>query len=103
MNDGSGMTSPRLLGEWTHDPGCSCSRTSLGCCLQTAGTLWPESLRDWPRSGMWDGTGFYELPMSERATDAPDGSALLYTPNTRDGTPPRSRDEWQKHQLSGKG
>src|SRR5690606_40318137 len=98
MNAGSSTTSARLLAEWTHDPGCSCSRTSLGCCLQTAGTLWPESLRDWPRSGMWDGTGFYELPMSERATDAPDGSALLYTPNTRDGRSEEHTSELQSRE-----
>lgn len=81
------MTSPRLLAEWSHDPGCSCSRTSLGCCLRIAGTLWPVSFRDWPRSAMSSRTGLYELPMLEPLTSGSGGSAspgLLPTPTARE-------------------
>lgn len=77
------MTSARLLAEWSHDPGCSCSRTSLGCCLLMAGTLWPVSFRDWPRSAMSSRTGLYELPTLVPLTSASGGSAspgLLPTP-----------------------
>lgn len=77
------MTSARLLAEWDHDPGCSCSRTSLGCCLRMAGTLWPVSFRAWPRSAMSSRTGLYELPTLEPLTGGSGGSAsrgLLPTP-----------------------
>ncbi len=73
------MTSPTLLAEWGHDPTCS-SRTCPGCCLLTAGTLWPVVFTDWPASATWDHGGLYELPTSEPVTDGPDGSALLATP-----------------------
>ena len=86
MTDGSGTTYKPWLGEWTHDPACSCSKTSLGCLLQTAGTLWPESLMVWPPSATWDGTGFYERPMLEPATSDADGSALP-TPNAQESDP----------------
>ncbi len=81
------MTSPMLSAEWNHDPGCSCSKTSMGCCLQTVGTLWPESYLDWPRSATWDATGFYEHPTSAPRTSAPGSSSspgLLPTPRTSD-------------------
>jgi len=81
------MTSARLLAEWSHDPGCSCSKTSLGCCLLMAGTLWPVSFRDWPRSATWDATGYYELPTLAPLTSASDGSVspgLLPTPTARE-------------------
>lgn len=80
------MTSARLLAEWSHDPGCSCSRTSLGCCLLMAGTLWPVSFRDWPRSATSSRTGLYELPTLEPLTAANGGSAspgLLKTPTAQ--------------------
>lgn len=85
MNDGSGATLPPLLGEWTHRPECSCLRTSLGCCLQTAGTLWPRSLKDWPRSAMWDATGLRQLPASELVTSDNASSSLLNTPRAARG------------------
>lgn len=80
------MTSARLLAEWSHDPGCSCSKTSLGCCLLMAGTLWPVSFRDWPRSATSSRTGLYELPMLEPLTAVSGGSAspgLLKTPGAQ--------------------
>ena len=83
------MTSARLLAEWGHGPDCSCSRTSEGCCLLTAGTLWPESFTDWPDSGTWDATGFYEHPTWGHPTSAPASSSLrgLPTPQAMDGDP----------------
>jgi hypothetical protein len=80
------MTSARLLAEWSHDPGCSCSKTSLGCCLLMAGTLWPVSFRGWPRSATSSRTGLYELPTLEPLTAASGGSAspgLLKTPTAQ--------------------
>src|SRR5690242_17540855 len=77
--DGSGTTRSTLLAEWTHLPDCSCSRTSVGCCLRTAGKLWHESFTDWPASGSWDTTGYYGHPTSEPLTDG-SGSSLLPTP-----------------------
>lgn len=77
------MTSARLLAEWDHDPGCSCSKTSLGCCLRMAGTLWPVSFRAWPPSAMSSRTGLYELPTQGPLTGVNGGSAspgLLPTP-----------------------
>lgn len=84
MTDGYGQQSRPSLAEWSHDPDCSCSRTSLGCSLLTTGTLWEMSFRAWPASGLWDATGFYKHPTSEPATDAVDGSALLPTPAAND-------------------
>lgn len=71
------------LADWHHVPGCSCSKTSLGCSLRTAGTLWPESFKAWPRAATWDATGLYELltpahPTAERAC-----SSLLKTPTAQ--------------------
>lgn len=43
-----------------------------------------------PAWGMWDGTALYELPMSAPATDAPDCSSLLRTP---DASSPETRSE----------
>lgn len=67
-------------------PGCSCSRTSLGCSLLLVGTLWPESLRVWPRAGTWDATGFWAAPTLAAATDesASGSSRVLRTPTSRD-------------------
>lgn len=98
------MTLPRLLAEWSHDPGCSCSRTSLGCCLRMAGTLWSVSFRDWPRSATWDATGFYELPTPRHLTAVSDGSAppgLLPTPEASDGTGGRVAAEMGGKRPSG--
>lgn len=75
------MTSAPLLAEWTHDLDCSCSRTSSGCCLRTAGTLWPESFTAWPAWAMWDGTGLYGLPTPAPPTSGHESSSLLPTPN----------------------
>src|SRR5699024_2595143 len=80
------MTSSPLSGSWTHNPGCACSKTSVGCSLQTVGTLWPESLRDWPVSGTWGATGFSPQPPLVPPTggngySSPPG---LPTPTTRD-------------------
>lgn len=93
MTGGCSMTSARLLAEWTHRPGCSCSRTSVGCSLQTAGVLWPESLRDWPPSGSWDATGYYEHPTSVPPTDESGCSSLLGTPTAHE----RTHDPRQVH------
>ena len=82
------MTSWRLSAEWTHHPGCSCSKMSLGCSLRTVGQLWAESWRDWPAQGMWDATGFWQPPMSEPATGGNECSSLLPTPTNDDGKTP---------------
>ena len=92
------MTLPRLLAEWSHDPGCSCSRTSLGCCLRMAGTLWPMSFRDWPRSAMWDVTGYYELPTQAPPTSASASSSspgLLPTPSSSQFNDGESLESWE--------
>jgi hypothetical protein len=102
------MTSARLLAEWSHDPGCSCSRTSLGCSLLMAGTLWPMSFRDWPRSATWDATGYYELPTLAPLTSGSGSSSsrgLLPTPaagNFNDGESPASF-EARRHANLAKG
>lgn len=93
------------LAEWNHDPGCACLRTSLGCSLQTVGTLWAELYRGWPASAMWDDTGFYEHPMLGLHIDAPASSSL---PDSLLPTPSASLpndaetaetwlDRWEKH------
>ena len=64
------MTFSTQSGHWTHHPDCVCSKTSVGCSLQMAGTLWPESLRDWPASGTWDRTGFSPQAPLEPPTNA---------------------------------
>jgi len=92
------MISPRLLAEWSHDPGCSCSRTSLGCCLRMAGTLWPMSFRDWPRSAMWDATGYYELPTQVPPTSVSGSSSspgLLPTPSSSQFNDGESLESWE--------
>lgn len=98
---GCSMQSATLLAEWAHAPGCACSRTSLGCCLRTTGTLWPVSFTDWPRSATWDGTGFYELPTWEPAMVERASSSLLPTPNTMDGMEPRSDEALARAKQSG--
>ena len=99
------MRSARRLAEWGHVPGCSCSRTSLGCCLLTAGTLWPVSFTDWPRSATWDATGFSELPTSAPRISGSGGSAspglLLPTPEASDGTGGRVSSEMGGSRPSG--
>lgn len=96
MTGGSGRTSRQLSGEWTHNPGCLCSKTSLGCCLLETGTLFPVSFTDWPRSGTWDRTGFFPLPAQDAPTAVNAGSVLLPTPRNWDeaGTP----EQWEKRQ-----
>src|ERR1039458_2388782 len=105
MRGGCSMRSARRLAEWGHVPGCSCSRTSLGCCLLTAGTLWPVSFTDWPRSATWDATGFSELPTSAPRISGSGGSAspglLLQTPEASDGTGGRVSSEMGGLRLSG--
>lgn len=85
MTAGSGPPSPRRLATWTHDPGCSCSRTSPGCLLSTAGQPYPRSSDRWPNWGMWDATGFTALPTPAPPTSAGAGSSLLPTPRASDG------------------
>lgn len=80
MNAGSGPPSPQRSAQWTHDPDCSCSRTSLGCSLSTGGQPYPRSPDRWPSWGTWDATGFTALPRPEPPTSASAGSSLLLTP-----------------------
>lgn len=86
MNDGLSTTFaevPALL-----EPDGSSLRTSLGFLPQTTGTLWPESVRQWPPTVSHDGNGrLTEPPTSESATDDADGSAShrLPTPALSDG------------------
>lgn len=79
------MTSQTLLAEWHHGPDCSCSRTSSGCSLRTAGTLWAESFTDWPAWATWDGGGLYGHPTPAPPTSGPECSSLLNTPTAADG------------------
>lgn len=90
MSGGCGMTSPRLLAEWNHDPNGSCSKTSEGCCPRMVGTLFDQLFTDWPTSGMWDLGGVYEPPMSEHRTGGSDGS-VLPTCQARDWKGPQGR------------
>ncbi len=62
-----------------------------GCYLRMSqGSLLPDTLppssATWPRSAMWDATGFYPLPALERRTGVK-GSGLLATPVAYDATP----------------
>jgi len=86
MTAGSGMTYSDLLAEWKHGPSCS-SKTCLGCCLQTTGTLWPESFTAWPASGMASVGGLFQRPQLEHLIGATDGGAspILPTPAAADG------------------
>jgi len=77
------MTFVRLLGELV--PTGSSLRTSEDYLVQTVGTLWPESLRDWPQTGSLHAGRVYEHQTLERPTDDCDGSALP-TPTASDGT-----------------
>ena len=79
MNDGCLTTFADLLAEWGHDPSCS-SKTCRGCCLQTTGTLWPESFTAWPASATASPGGLWQQPTLERLTDGDDGGRLLSTP-----------------------
>ena len=81
MTAGSGMTYSDLLAEWKHGPSCS-SKTCLGCCLQTTGTLWPESFTAWPESGTASLGGLWQQPTLEPLTDGFAGGDLptLKTP-----------------------
>jgi hypothetical protein len=95
MSDGSGRTLRPLSGTWTHVPGCSCSRTSLGCSLLEAGTFWPVSFTDWPASGTWDATGFSGPLTSARPITASAGSALLPTPDAGSFNEGESLESWE--------
>ena len=81
-NDGSSRTFaelPALLA-----PDGSSSRTSSDYLPQTTGTLWPESVRRWPKRVSADGSGrLHERPTSAPVTDA-NGGSVLPTPTARD-------------------
>lgn len=82
MTDGSSTmfaVLPALL-----EQGGSSSKTSPGFLPQMTGTLWPESVRRWPKRVSSDGSGrLFERPMSGPATSASDGS-VLPTPTAHD-------------------
>lgn len=81
MNDGYSTTFADLLAEWGHDPSCF-SKTCRGCCLQTTGTLWPESFMDWPASATASPGGLWQQPTLVPHIDGSDGGPLLGTPRT---------------------
>ena len=85
MNDGYLTIFADLLAEWGHDPSCS-SKTCQGCCLQTTGTLWPESFTAWPASGTASPGGLWRQPTLELHTDGFAGGDLptLPTPTAGD-------------------
>lgn len=86
MTAGSGMTYSDLLAEWKHGPSCS-SKTCQGCCLQTTGTLWPESFTAWPTSATTSHGGLFQQQPLEHPINASAGGDLptLKTPTANLG------------------